>query len=162
MELKRTIIYLKRNWRLRLVTSIVSMSITSSFLKPDKAKSFNNSHPNPPAPTTNTFTYSARSSLNYHQPTKKTQKANFKKMINSHSYNSKRNCTSSVWQNVTEKKKKRIYFLAWIEVIADNIAGAEKELVEVPRSAWLHHSLRHFCAWVCLWDWVSELFCSYK
>mmetsp|Transcript_29208 Transcript_29208/g.53444 ORF Transcript_29208/g.53444 Transcript_29208/m.53444 type:complete len:204 (-) Transcript_29208:795-1406(-) len=43
-----------RNCRLRLVTSIVSKSITSTFAIPDIAKSFNSSQPRPPAPTTRT------------------------------------------------------------------------------------------------------------
>ena len=38
--------------------------MTSRFLKPDKAKSFNSSQPNPPAPTTNTVANFRRSSLN--------------------------------------------------------------------------------------------------
>ena len=62
----------KRNYQLRLETSIVSISMTSSFLKPDKAKSFSNSQPKPPAPTTKTLTYSCRSSLNCNRKPRKT------------------------------------------------------------------------------------------
>jgi hypothetical protein len=39
-----------KNCRFRLVTSIVSRSITWISLKPDKARSFKISQPNPPAP----------------------------------------------------------------------------------------------------------------
>lgn len=46
---------LNKNWRLRLVTSMRSISMTSRFRKPVRAKSFNNSQPKPPAPTTNTL-----------------------------------------------------------------------------------------------------------
>ena len=85
---------LKRNWRLRLETSILSMSMTSSSLKPDKAKSFSNSQPNPPAPTTSTFTYSFKSSLSWkNQPTKQTPNVG--------------NASQSVCENVWEKKKTR-------------------------------------------------------
>jgi len=44
----------KRNWRFRFVMSIVSRSITSTFGMLDMARSLRISHPNPPAPTTNT------------------------------------------------------------------------------------------------------------
>ena len=70
---KPNMAYLKRNWRLRLETSIRSMSITSRFRKPERAKSLRSSHPKPPAPTTNTLAYSRRSSLNYKQTTTQTQ-----------------------------------------------------------------------------------------
>ena len=56
---------LKRNWRLRLETSMVSISMTSMFLNPDRARSLSNSHPKPPAPTTKTLASSPISSLNY-------------------------------------------------------------------------------------------------
>lgn len=46
---------LKRNCRLRLDTSIVSMSITSMLPKPVRARSLRSSHPRPPAPTTSTL-----------------------------------------------------------------------------------------------------------
>lgn len=49
---------LNRNCLFKLLMSIVSMSITSIFLKPISARSFNSSHPNPPAPTTRTRTNS--------------------------------------------------------------------------------------------------------
>ena len=51
---------LNRNCLFKLLMSIVSMSITSIFLKPISARSFNNSHPNPPAPTTRTRTNSCK------------------------------------------------------------------------------------------------------
>eukprot|EP00171_Calliarthron_tuberculosum_P023510 IDg23510t1 len=41
-----------RNCRFRLVTSITSMSTTSMRRNPDSARSFNTSHPSPPAPIT--------------------------------------------------------------------------------------------------------------
>mmetsp|Transcript_5440 Transcript_5440/g.16642 ORF Transcript_5440/g.16642 Transcript_5440/m.16642 type:complete len:200 (-) Transcript_5440:120-719(-) len=44
--------FLKRNWRLRLETSIVSMSITSIRPNPESARSLRSSQPRPPAPTT--------------------------------------------------------------------------------------------------------------
>ena len=55
--------HLKKNWRLRLVTSIRSMSITSRLQNPERAKSLRSSQPNPLAPTTKTLTYSRISSL---------------------------------------------------------------------------------------------------
>lgn len=41
-----------RNWRFKLETSMVSISITWIWRKPIRAKFFSNSQPNPPAPTT--------------------------------------------------------------------------------------------------------------
>ena len=46
--------YLKRNWRLRLETSMVSMSMTSMLPNPVSAKSLSSSQPRPPAPTHST------------------------------------------------------------------------------------------------------------
>ncbi len=43
--------HLKRNWRLRLDTSMVSMSMTSMCTKPVSARSLRISQPRPPAPT---------------------------------------------------------------------------------------------------------------
>ena len=51
---------LNRNCLFKLLMSIVSMSMTSIFLKPISARSFNSSHPNPPAPTTRTRTNSCK------------------------------------------------------------------------------------------------------
>lgn len=45
----------KRNWRLRLEMSMVSMSMTSMFVNPVSARSLSSSHPSPPAPITNTL-----------------------------------------------------------------------------------------------------------
>lgn len=42
----------KRNWRLRLETSMVSISITSILPNPERARSLRSSQPRPPAPTT--------------------------------------------------------------------------------------------------------------
>jgi len=42
--------HLKRNWRLRLETSMVSMSIVSMFPNPESARSLRSSHPSPPRP----------------------------------------------------------------------------------------------------------------
>lgn len=46
--------HLNRNCRLRLDTSMVSMSMTSMFPKPDSARSLSSSQPRPPAPTHST------------------------------------------------------------------------------------------------------------
>ena len=46
--------HLNRNWRLRLDTSMVSMSMTSMLPKPDSARSLSSSQPRPPAPTHST------------------------------------------------------------------------------------------------------------
>ena len=43
-----------KNWRFRLLTSMVSISMTSIFLNPLSARSFSSSHPSPPAPRTKT------------------------------------------------------------------------------------------------------------
>ena len=52
---RRGAAHLNRNWRLRLDTSMVSMSITSMLPKPLRARSLSSSQPSPPAPTTSTL-----------------------------------------------------------------------------------------------------------
>ncbi len=47
-----TSLWRNRNWRFKLLISIVSMSMTWMFLKPMRAKFFSSSHPSPPAPIT--------------------------------------------------------------------------------------------------------------
>lgn len=57
--------YLNKNCLFRFVTSILSKSMTWISLKPLSARSFNISHPNPPAPITSILAYSPNVSLNY-------------------------------------------------------------------------------------------------
>lgn len=52
--------YLNKNWRFRLEMSMESMSITSMFPKPLRARSLSSSHPRPPAPTHKILTSSRR------------------------------------------------------------------------------------------------------
>jgi len=57
--------YLNKNWRFKLLMSIVSRSITVISLNPDKAKFFKISHPKPPAPITKILTWFAIIDFNY-------------------------------------------------------------------------------------------------
>ncbi|ETO62250.1 hypothetical protein F444_19818 [Phytophthora nicotianae P1976] len=49
-----------RNWRFKLDTSIVSMSIMSTLVKPESTTFFSSSHPSPPAPIIRTRHSSCR------------------------------------------------------------------------------------------------------
>lgn len=89
--------------------------MTSRFLKPDKAKSFNNSQPNPPAPTTKIRAYSCKSSLNCNKNNCKKEKVK-KTKLQAHRLLKCRN----------EKfGREAVYFCAGFESGAHEIAGSE-------------------------------------
>jgi hypothetical protein len=56
---------LKRNWRLRLLMSMVSMSMTWISLKPESARLARISQPRPPAPMTRILHLLRRKSLTF-------------------------------------------------------------------------------------------------
>lgn len=129
------------------------MSITSRFLKPDKAKSFKSSQPNPPAPTTKIRAYSRRSSLNYSN--KKIPKEN---KTHKPKFYRKTIIASHVFVKIPQRMRWRNYFNAGFESRTHEIAGSEKKLVEVTWSARCNDGVSHFkntkCYYLSL-VWIS-------
>lgn len=110
------------------------MSMTSRFLKPERARSLRSSQPSPPAPTTNTLTYSPSSSLNWRQknfrprdgrrgPRNSNDRSLHYEKINPQNHRKRR-----AWRG------RRFDLRAGLEDGADDIARPGEELVQVPPS----------------------------